>query len=681
MDHRCLAPGIRCALVLLLCGLLLSAVPAAAQQPGTWQEAWHELYGDDMSADADAESAALADMELLDQLAAHPIDLNSATRDDLEQLPFLSPQQVADLLAYRDRYAPMRSMGELRMVRSLGYEQVRLIPFFTFIATPAQPTPAMPRLDTMLHRGRHELTATGRVPFYTRKGDRNGYLGYRYRHELRYDFAYGQQLRFGLVAAQDAGEPFFSSANRWGYDYYSYYLQLKPASGQLRQLVVGKYRVSVGQGLTMGSSFALGKLATLQSLGRRTTLLRPHASRSEADYLQGAAATLRLGRSWELTAWGSWRPLDATLGADATAATLVGSGYHRTPAEMQKKGNTHATDAGAHVAFRHEALRVGLTAVYTHLDRTLQPDTRTLYRRHWAAGRDFANVSCDYSYLHHRFSLGGETAVDREGHLATHHTLSFQAAGGLGLFAQQRFYSYRYHSLRAHSQSEGGRVQNESALMVGGDWSPASRLHLQAYADYAYFPWARYLVSQSSSAVDAVVAPTLELGRVTLRGRYRWHRRYRDNETKTALQPVTDQRLRLSVAVPASGALRLTTQADLAHSVFRETSRGIMLSEQLTWQRAGSHVALTAAWFCTDDYQSRVYLYERQLAHQFAFPSYYGRGLRLALAMRTDIGTRLRIAARLGHTRYFDRSVVGSALQQVDHSTLTDLDLQMRLRL
>ena len=664
-------------------GLLLSAIKAVGQeeqtslQPTSWQEAWHELYADYETSETDDET----DFELLEQLASQPLNLNSATRDDLEQLPFLSAQQVMDFIAYRDRYGQLRSMGELRLIRSFDYQQIRLLPYFTFIGTPPQTQPSLPRLDTMLHRGRHELTATARVPFYIRKGDRNGYLGYRYRHELRYDFSYGQRLRFGVIGAQDAGEPFFANGNPWGYDAYSYYLQLKPLNSMLTHLVVGKYKLSVGQGLVMGSSFSVGKLATLQSLGRRTTMLRPHASRSEADYLQGAAATLRLWRGIDLTAYASWRTFDATLNANGSAATLVTAGYHRTPTEMDKKANTHATDAGAHLSYRHHALHLGLTAAFTHLNRPLQPNTQTLYRRHYATGTDFTNISADYAYMRHRFSLSGETATDGEGHLATHHTLSYQATDNWGLFLQQRFYSYRYHALHAHSQSEGGHVQNESGLMIGADCSPFARLHLQAYADYAHFPWARYLTSQSSEAIDLLVAPTYELKRLTLKGRYRWHRRYRDNETKTALMPYTDQRLRLSAVVPVSSTLKLTTQADLSHTAFRQVSRGIMLSQQMAWQTTHHLIAMTAAWFHTDDYESRLFLYERQMAHQFAFPSYYGHGIRLMVMARADLLQRLRLSLRMGHTRYFDRSTIGTALQQVDGSSLTDLDLQLRYRL
>ena len=45
--------------------------------------------------------------ELLCELEQHPIDINTATREQLEQLPFLSAQQVEGLMEYQDRYGPM----------------------------------------------------------------------------------------------------------------------------------------------------------------------------------------------------------------------------------------------------------------------------------------------------------------------------------------------------------------------------------------------------------------------------------------------------------------------------------------------------------------------------------------------------------------------------------------------
>ena len=83
-------------------------------------QSWQQVYDEMMTIDDDEESGELLydNYELMEQLAAHPLDLNSVTREELEQLPFLSSMQVMDIAEYLDRYGPMRSLGELRMIRS-----------------------------------------------------------------------------------------------------------------------------------------------------------------------------------------------------------------------------------------------------------------------------------------------------------------------------------------------------------------------------------------------------------------------------------------------------------------------------------------------------------------------------------------------------------------------------------
>ena len=660
----------------MFCGVLTATSQTDDRSP--WEEVYEQvvLNAEDDDGAADWEE----NYELLRQLADSPLDLNTATRDELELLPFLSAQQVMDILEYRDRYGRFSSMGELRMVRSMDYAQFMLLPYFVVVDVNnvADKSSPFPRHDTIARRGHHTLTATARLPFYDRRGDRNGYMGYKYRHWLRYEFNYADRLRLGLTGSQDAGEPFLANCNRWGYDTYNYFVQLRRL-GPIDDLIVGKYKLSMGMGLIANTSFSLGKLATLQSLGRQTRTLRPHSSRSVADYFQGAAATLRLPRPLRLTVFASLRPIDATLNndADQTAATLISSGYHRTLAEISKKNNTHLTSGGASIALHAEAFRVGVNAVFTHTDRSLEPNRETLYRRYYAHGQDFLNTSFDYSYTHHLLAVNGETATDAHGHLSTINAVSIQPSSNLSLVALQRFYSYRYTALHAHSFSEGGHVQNESGIYVGAVWQPLRRLHLQVYADYASFPWARYQVSLPSHALDFLLQATCDLKRWTLTARYRAHLRQKDNDDKTALTASDDHRLRLA-ATYAVGSWSVKTQADAVHTAYKENSDGLMLSEHLSWQHRWLLIALTAAYFHTDDYQSRLYLYERHMQGDFAFPCYYGHGMRLSLMARAELCRRLRIALRIGYTDYFDRPTIGTGLQLVDHSSLTDLDLQVR---
>ncbi len=679
----------------LTTAMLLAAVVATAQSPEgkSWRQLMDEMGTLDDMGEEDG-TGRLADCyELLEQLADHPIELNSATRDDLEQLPFLSAQQVMDIEEYLYRYGPMRSIGELRMVRSLDYRQLSLLPFFVYVADrPISSAPQFPRVDSLLRHARQTLTATARVPLYRRKGNENGYLGYQYRHSLRYELTSGQWLRAGLVGAQDAGEPFLAGNNSWGYDFYSFYIQVR-GWRRLTNLVAGRYRLTAGMGLALGQSFQLGKLATLQSMGRSVTVLRPHSSRSEADYFQGVAATVSLlsggssrserEHSLLLTPFISYRPVDATLNNSGDAQTLLYSGYHRTPTEMKKKHNTHLTSGGLHIAYSNGPLRLGATAVATTLDRQLSPQRKTLYRRYYAHGRHFANMSVDYAYTHYRLAVNGETATNEHGSIATANALSVRVSPRLWLMALQRFYSYRYTSLYGHGFGESASPpQNESGIYVGATWNPVAHLQLQGYADYAHFAWARYLVSKPSNSTDLLLQATYRLGHWTLLGRHRSHLKQRDNKEKTALTANDQHRQRLAVSYQDE-RWSLTTQFDHTRAFYLKGEDGWMVSQQATFTTAFSRergllLSAMAAYFHTDSYQSRIYVYERQLQHEFYFPTYYGHGLRAAFLARTDLTRRLRLSARVGHTCYFDRSVISSGLQQINHSYQTDLDFQLR---
>lgn len=657
---------------LTIFALLVVLNVSAQTEPSGWQQTWERMYSPEDMEEGEWEEC----YERLQQLSEHPIDLNRATREDLEQLPFLSAQQVMDLTEYLDRYGPMRSMNELKMVGSMDYQQIALLPYFTFWGE-VKEEKHLPSIQQIFKYGKHTVTATTRWPFYERKGDRNGYLGYGLRHSLRYEFSSGQYVRAGLIGAQDAGEPFFAHRNSWGYDTYSYYIQVRKL-GVLENAVVGKYKLSAGMGLVLNTSFSLGKLVTLQNLGRQSNTLRPHTSRSEADYFQGAATTLRLSKPVALTAFVSYRPMDATLNADGSAATLISYGYHRTQAEMDKKNNTHLTATGGTLDLHFGGLRLGANAVYTHLDRSLEPDRNVLYRQHQAHGSHFFNASVNYAFNHHLVSFHGETATNQDGAMATVNTLSFQPNAALGLVALYRFYSYRYTGLYSHSFSDGGRTQNEQGGYLGINWTASAHLRLQAYADYSYSPWARYQAAQSSSAADFLLQADWDRGPWNVQGRYRLHIREKDDEAKTALVKDRQQRWRLSATYASPAGWTAKTQGDIARSAYKDTNHGWMVSEHLSYQRPQWQVSAVAAYFDSNAYASRIYLYERQMQHDFAYSSYFGRGIRLAAFVRTDILSNLTIAARLGYTNYFDRATIGSGLQQIDASHQTDLDLQVR---
>lgn len=127
------------------------------------------------------------------ELAEHPLNINTATKDDLERLPFLTARQIEDILSYIYKYGAMRSIGELALISSININTRKLISFFVFVGE--ENTRKYPTLSDILRKGKQELAATIKIPFYKKKGDDTAFWGYPQRHWIRYNFTLGSYVK------------------------------------------------------------------------------------------------------------------------------------------------------------------------------------------------------------------------------------------------------------------------------------------------------------------------------------------------------------------------------------------------------------------------------------------------------------------------------------------------------
>ena len=616
--------------------------------------------------------------EQLEELAEHPININDTKREILQTIPFLNSQQVMEIVEYIDRYGPLKSKNELLSIESLDYHRRQLLSCFIVIGD--KPTNKEITLNKLRKYGKHDILGYVSIPTYTRKGDNEAYYGYPVKHWLRYNFNYGNRIRFGIVASQDAGEPFFANINKAGYDYYSPFLMIKDA-GIFETIAIGRYKVSLGMGLVINQGFFLGKQSTLLSFASpKGPTIRVHSSRSSDNWLQGAATTINISKWLKLTTFASYRKIDATLNDNGSVSTLLTTSYHRTKDEIGRKNNTSMTLAGANLSAGKNDYHAGFSFVATHIDRLLAPNKSSDYRKIYPEGHDFFNASIDYGYRRYPLMVNGETAINREGHIATLNSITFNFSRYFSMTFLQRHYSTRYHSFYSNAVSDGGKVQNESGYYLGTEWKPAYGTNVNCYIDYAYFAWPRYQVSQSSHSLDACVSSKMKKGNWIFNARYRYRLRQKDNFDKSSSTPLVwtkSHKARVSVQWDNS---RWTTgiQADACTYGYDHLSRGIMLTQNIGYNMPRLSVSASMKLFYTDDYDSRLYSYERAPLYCYSQSAYYGRGLRYSFMAKWKPFDSLAITGKVGVTDYFDRSTIGSSLQQIDASSACDVEIQAK---
>ena len=642
-----------------------------------------EKWLDDIMLDGEYSEASYEELydNLLD-LQRNGININTATRQELESLPFLSEKQVMDILEYIHFHGALKSINELMSIESIDYSTRQLLQEFLYAGD--KPEKGFPSLKNIMTWGKNELSLYTKIPTYERAGDAsNGdYLGYPYKFWARYSFSYAKNVRIGIVASQDAGEPFFSQSNKYGFDQYSGFIQIN-GLGSVESLIVGRYSVSAGMGLVMNNSFSLGKTAMLQDFGRQRNALRPHTSASENGYMQGAAATIRLSDAIRLTPFLSYRKTDATLNIDGSISSLIYTGYHRTISELNKKNNTSLTAGGMNARWNLEDFSLGATAVFTHINRPLSPNKSATYKKIYPEGSNFFNASLNYSWLHYPFSVNGETAINANGAIATMNTLGWHLSQYVEVMGIYRFYSFNYYSLYANAFSEGGKTQNESGLYLGVRWQPKYGIDIQAYTDLAYFAWPRYGVSQSSYAIDNVVSASYKTGNWLLSGKYRLHLRQKDSKSVANLSWQTEHRLRISAEWTGGGwtsrsQLDFTSVSSTSES--SSLSQGFMITENIGYDIGKWLIFAGGKYFNTDGYDSRLYSYERAMPHTFSFPAYYGHGIRYSLVATWSPSPTLQFTSKAGITNYFDRSTISSGQQQINASSACDIEVGMRWR-
>ena len=241
-----------------------------------WEENLEQLFMDGEERNWEDE------LEELSRRLQEPININVATKRQLEEFPFLTAFQIEHLLAYVYVHGQMQTVYELQLVEGMDKRTIELLLPFICVKS-VENKSGYPSLKKILKYGKQEILTRMDVPLYARKGYDKNYLGPAVYHSLKYDFRYGDYLQMGIVGEKDAGEPLFALQNKKGYDYYSFYCLLK-TSGRLKSLALGNYKLSFGQGLVLSTDFRLGKTFSMSTSEYRTGGIRKHSSTDEYNY-------------------------------------------------------------------------------------------------------------------------------------------------------------------------------------------------------------------------------------------------------------------------------------------------------------------------------------------------------------------------------------------------------------
>lgn len=280
-------------------------------------------------------------------------DLNTATVDELVHTGKITRQEAEAIVRYRNRYGRFYNFPELQTVPGIsGMRALEIAEWLTL------------RLST------NRTIKSGQISFTTKyihpvnrkfalSEAAGGYLGPPISMVIRVR-QYTGPFRISLTMANQVGEPFLWAPKKgfYGFDHLAFHLQYQHPDQKLK-VVVGDYRLQLGQGLRFGSTFRSGLTDPVNTARQILSGVTPYQGTTESGYLRGGAIALTVGQlKLELFAGGQ------TLFGKAdslTTETFLNRGLHRTRSEINTQVKAVQIQTGVHANYTKNNNTIGIS--------------------------------------------------------------------------------------------------------------------------------------------------------------------------------------------------------------------------------------------------------------------------------------------------------------------------------
>lgn len=637
--------------------------------------------------------------EELNYYRNNPLDLNDATIEELEDLQILSGLQLHSLLEYRDNYGPFYSILELQGIRSFDLLTIRnLRPFVKVKGTGEQK-----RFDmgNILNQGTSRVimkwkrVLEDRRGFESQDGAPPSYIGSPDHLFMRYKFDYGQIFKVGLTAEKDPGEELFAGRNKQGFDFYSGYIAARDINSTIKDITVGDYSISMGQGLILHNSFGGNKSSLVMNIKKGGRTVRPYSSVNEINRFRGLANTLALSKRFKLTTFASKVNLDGGITQDttidtgfATISSIVQDGFHRTESEISRKGTFGNTSYGFVLDYNWRSLQLNLNGLRSNFSIPLDPKNDP-YRRYRFRGDQLDNMSLGYSYRHRNMNFFGELARSGNGGTAQIHSVLMGLDRHVDLALSLRRYDRDYQVINPNGFAEASLPINEHGFYIGLLTRPTRRWKVSAYIDMWRNPWLGFRRDAPSRGVEYLTRVQYTIKRkLTAYAQYKYEQKYRNSSIENTpidgLEPTKLHRLRIHLNYKAFKGLDLRSRAEFARFNFDgETTYGSLLFQDIILSPVESRWALAMryALFDTDGFDTRIYMYENDVLYEFSIPFYQNRGSRFYAKAKYRLTRTIGLELRYSRTYWDNLEENGSGGQLIEAPTRSEVKAVVKWRI
>ena len=632
-------------------------------------------------------------------LTENPVNINTAGREELEKLLFLNDIQILEIIEYRIKFGTILSPSELLSISGLNRENIQMMLLYIKFANDKNS-----RIDIQNKnyiKAEHSLMLRSTRIIEPKKGYLSGiYQGDQWKHYLRYRFRGKKFVKFGLTAEKDPGEEFFSSSQKYGFDFYSGFAEVNPG-GLVNKIILGDFICQFGQGLNLWSGFSGGKSSyRTVDIKKRAAGLKSYSSSGESGFFRGAGISLKK-YGMEFTAFISSDKIDSktenmqdsSINSMEVIRTFYTSGLHRTETELQNRNITNETFFGANLNYRSNSFSVGLTFSEQIFDKTYLKQTKIYNVMEFNSERNNYSASMDFLILLRKITFFGEGSLSKNGGTAILGGVLFNPFSAIGFSLLYRNYSPSYYSSHSGAFSENTRTINEKGIYLGIEIQAFKQLKIKGYADNYSFPWLKYLVDTPSSGTEYLINLEYELEEnIHIESRFRSEKKGKSFNNELPGSKISSYQLKqnfrnqLNINIPFHHfnlLLRSRLELSFYNEFDSDREKGWLLFQDLLYRPANKRTSLSLRYaiFNSESYNCRIYTYEHDLLYSFSTPSFYNKGFRFYINIKYKVSRLFDLWLKYAISKYPNKKTIGTAYEEIQGNKRSEIRVQLRGRI
>ena len=640
-------------------------------------------------------------------IVENPVNINGEEIDRLAEFKFIDVFQLENIKNYKRNYGDFQFIEELYEVDGLDEKTIEVIK--PLICFEDKRNNDKISLNQILKYGKNKVLFEMNQCLNKKEGYKeiddsvlyakpnSIYLGSPHKLYLRYNFSYRDKIEAGLVLEKDPGEYLFKNnindsirsmlGNKChsGFDYTSFHFIIF-SFGFCKALAIGDYKISFGQGLTMGNGMSF--VARGESLLRRCKKISASKSANEGNYLRGIASTLKYD-DFELSIFYSNKLTDANvLTYDSLSNTpleitsLQQSGLHRTYNEIMDRKVIRQQLYGANLSYKISKFQLGYTIHRTTLSAELNPENN-VYNLFYFRGRDILNQGLDFYYILKNIVFYGEIAMSDNKGLAGLIGGTFQASGYIDFTILYRNYAKNYQCLYSNAFAAGSNTRNEEGFYFSSAFSLAANWRFINSIDFYSNDFFKNTCHSPSHGYefDSQLNYTPESNTLLFIEFRNKHKMKNSAVTESFQRDLITERnnmIRLHASYQITDDISLKNRVEY-HFNYQEDDKynSYLIYQDVLYTPKDKTYNIAIRYELFNAESGSVYAYENDVLYAFAVGSLSGKGIRTYLVGKIKLLEQIQFSGKIGFTFYDDRNEIGSGLEKIESNWKSDGKLQI----